>query len=148
LIGHSLGGAASVLAAHRLKTVRSLVTLAAPSRTTHVRHLLADGIDDLEAGRSATITVAERSFRLNPGFIDDLDQHDVIERAAELDRPYCVIHARDDAVVDYSNGEALHQAAAEPKRLVTLDSGGHLFTDRAAADQMLTAVLNWFEETL
>ena len=148
LVGHSLGGAAAVLAAHRLKTVRSLVTLAAPADAGHVRHLLADRLGDLEAGRPTTVTIAQRSFRLNPGFVGDLARHDVTTRASQLGRPYCIVHATDDDVVGYDNAVRLHRAAAPPKRLVTLAGGGHLFGDRAAADQVLEAVLSWFDATL
>lgn len=148
LMGHSLGGAASILAAHRLKTVRSLVTLSAPADTSHVRHLFADQLPDLEAGRPATISIAQRAFRLNPEFVADLGDHDVLGRVSELKRPYCTIHATDDGVVGYDNAELLHGAAADPKRLVTLASGGHMFAKRADADAVLAATLAWFDETL
>ncbi len=148
LLGHSLGGAASILAAHRLKTVRSLVTLSAPADTGHVRHLFAEQLPELEAGAPATITIAQRSFQLNPGFVDDLQCHDVVSRVSQLGRPYCIIHATDDDVVGYDNAEQLHRAATHPKRLVTLESGGHMFAARADADRVLAATLEWFNETL
>ncbi|MGI9595144.1 MAG: alpha/beta hydrolase family protein [Acidimicrobiales bacterium] len=148
LLGHSLGGAASILAAHRLKTVRSLVTVGAPAETGHVRHLFADQLSTLAAGNPATITIASRSFDLNPGFVDDLQRHDVISRLGQLGRPYCTIHAVDDEVVAYENAERLHRAAAPPKRLVTLESGGHMFAQRADADRVLEAALAWFDATL
>lgn len=148
LIGHSLGGAAAVLAAERLKTVRSLVTIGAPADAGHIRHLLAGGWEALEDGRPAVVTVARRRFRLNPGFVDDLANHDVSGRAALLGRPYCIIHAVDDTVVDHDNAEILHRAAAPPKRLVSLPRGGHLFAERADAEALLAAVVDWFGATL
>lgn len=148
LMGHSLGGAASLLAAHRLKTVRSLITLAAPADTGHVRHLFADQLPTLEAGQSATIRIADRPFQLNPEFVADLGRHDVAGRASQLARPYCIIHAADDNVVGYDNAERLYRAAAQPKKLVTLDTGGHMFGSRAAADRVLSETLDWFNNTL
>jgi putative redox protein len=148
LLGHSLGGTASLLAASRLKTVRSLITLSSPAEADHVQHLFGDQVAALEAGQPARITIAARSFNLNPGFVEDLQNHDALAAAADLGRPYCVIHATDDTVVDYSNAERLHQAAAAPKQLITLYSGGHLFSKRAEADQVLDAVLAWFNQTL
>ena len=47
LMGHSLGGSAAILATHRLKTVRSLITLSAPAETGHVRHLFASALPNL-----------------------------------------------------------------------------------------------------
>ena len=148
LMGHSLGGAATILAAHRLKTVRSLITLSAPAETGHVRHLFSNQLPELEAGRPATITIAHRDFTLNPGFVNDLCEHDVAARVSQLGRPYCVIHAVDDGVVGYDNAERLYEAAAHPKKLVTLDSGGHMFGKRPDADQVVAAALSWFDETL
>ncbi len=150
LIGHSLGGAAAVLAASRLKTVRSLVTLAAPSNVQHVRHLLgSDDLEDAGSGpRRRTVTIAGRSFDLEPSFIEDLNDHDVLDAVAALDRPHLVIHARDDEIVDFDHALALHHAGREPKRLVALEHGGHLFSSRAAAENVLAAILTWFDETL
>jgi len=148
LIGHSLGGAASLLAANRLKTVRSLVTIGAPSTTSHVTHLFAEHLDDLLTEGRATVTIGDRSFDLNAEFVQDLANHDVLADAAELGRPYLVVHARDDDVVPFDDGERLFAAAGEPKRLAAFDHGGHLFTDRGAADDVLAEILAWFDETL
>lgn len=148
MIGHSLGGAAAVLAAEKLKTVRSLVTIGAPADVAHVTHLFADQVDSLESEGRAIVTIAGRSFELNADFIHDLERHDVLARAAALGRPFCSIHARDDDIVGFDNAERLQAAAAEPKRLVALETGGHLFTDRDAADALLGAVLDWFSSTL
>ena len=147
LVGHSLGGAASVLAAHRLKTVRSLVTISAPSSVEHVTHLF-DDVDELTMKGRATVTISGRSFDLNASFIEDLESHDVLDQVAELDRPYCMIHARDDTIVGFENAERLFAAAGQPKKLVALASGGHLFTDRAAAEEVLSATVAWFQATL
>lgn len=148
LIGHSLGGAASILAARRLKTVRSLVTIGAPSSTGHVTHLFADQVDDLVSEGRGPVTIAGRSFELNAEFVHDLERHDVLSEAAQLARPYLIIHARDDDVVSFDNGQNLYGAAKEPKRLAALDRGGHLFADRAAADHVLAEILEWFDATL
>lgn len=148
LIGHSLGGAAAVLAAQRLKTVRSLVTIGAPADASHVRHLLAGGWPTLLSGQPATVTVGPRQFRLNPSFACDLTSHDVTGRAALLARPYLIVHAVDDDIVGHDNAEALYRAAAPPKKLASLPSGGHLFGDRADAEVLLETVVDWFGATL
>ncbi len=147
LIGHSLGGAASVLAAHRLKTVRSLITIGAPSSTEHVTHLFADDVEELANAGRATVTISGRSFELASGFLDDLGQHDVLTSAAELNRPYLVIHAQDDTVVGFDNGQALFDAAQEPKRMLALESGGHLLGPRDAAEAALEAIVAFLDET-
>lgn len=148
LLGHSLGGAASILAAPRLKTVRSLLTLGAPSDVGHVTHLFAESVDEIRLEGRAPVSIAGRRFELEADFIHDLDRHDVLDAVAALERPYCTMHARDDTVVGFDNAERLHAAAGEPKRLIAFEKGDHLFTDRDAAEDMVTAALAWFTETL
>jgi alpha-beta hydrolase superfamily lysophospholipase len=148
LVGHSLGGAASILAASRLKTVASLITLAAPSNVRHVRRLFDESAGTLASQGRATVSIGGRSFELEQGFVDDLERHDVLGAVASLGRPYLVVHAKDDSVVGFEHGVALHMAANEPKRLVALEQGDHLFASRDSAEQVLGAVLDWFGETL
>lgn len=145
LIGHSLGGAAAVLAAHKLKTVRSLVTIGAPSDVNHIRHLLTPGVDK---DGSSDVNLGGRSFTLDRSFVDDLENHLVLERAAELNRPYLVYHVRDDETVGFDHGEQLFAAASEPKKSHFPDTGGHLLGPRAAADEALSTIVDWFNETL
>lgn len=148
LIGHSLGGAAAILAAARLKTVRSLVTIGAPSDPRHVTHLFADDLATMRAEGRACVTIAGRQFDLELGFVDDLADHDVLTAVAELGRPYLVIHAEDDEVVSVEHGEALAGAAVEPTRFERLPTGGHMLGPRPAADAALAAIVAWFDETL
>ncbi len=148
LIGHSLGGAAAILAAERLKTVRSVVTMGAPATVGHVTHLFAEQVKEISEVGRAEVCISGRSFELERSFLDDLHEHDVLDAAARLGRPYLVVHARDDDVVEFADGEALHAAAGEPKRLAALETGGHLFASPAAADEALTVIVDWFDETL
>ncbi len=143
LIGHSLGGAAALLAAERLKTVRSIVTIAAPSSVEHVTHLFADQLSELETEGRAVVTISGRSFELEQGFIDDLEHHSVLDAAAHLGRPYLVVHAKDDTVVGYDQGVELYEAAAEPKAMLSLESGDHLLGPIGAAEQALEGIVAW-----
>ncbi len=148
MVGHSLGGAATILAARRLKTVRSMATIGAPATVGHVTHLFADQLDDLLTEGRRTVDIGGRPFELEAGFVHDLDRHDLLAEVAALDRPYLVVHARDDTIVTFDNAEALHGAAVEPKRLAALDHGGHLLGPRDAAEAALTAIRDWFDATL
>ena len=148
LIGHSLGGAAALLAARKLKTVQSVATIGAPSYAGHVRHLFAHSEEELLTEGKADITIGGRTFTLESDFVHDLDSHDVMKAAESLDRPYLVVHANDDTTVPVTEGENLFGAAQEPKRFVRYEHGGHLFANRSDADQMTADVAAWFDETL
>lgn len=148
LIGHSLGGAAVLLAAERLKTVRSLVTIGAPSDAGHVRHLFAGDEDRLLSEGRAEVTIGGRTFELEAGFVHDLASHDVVRAVGRLGRPYLTVHSEDDTVVPVSEGERLHAAAAEPKRFLRYETGGHLFSDRTMAAVLAADIIDWFDDTL
>lgn len=148
IIGHSLGGAATLLAAQKLKTVRSVVTLGAPSDPGHVRHLFADSEAEILEQGCAEVNIGGRSFNLASSFLHDLDAHDVLAAVSDLNRPLMVAHARVDNVVGYENGEKIYAAAKEPRRMLTLEDADHLVSRREDAELLLTAVLEWFDETL
>jgi predicted alpha/beta-hydrolase family hydrolase len=139
LLGHSLGGSASVLAAARLHTVDAVICVASPADVHHIRHLLpADaGID----GRPFSICVGGRPFDLNPDFLDDLDNHDVLAAARGLDRPVLVVEAGADEIVGRDQTRSL--AAAADAEIAIVDGSDHLFSAREHALRLAEIVVEW-----
>ncbi|NNF54898.1 MAG: alpha/beta hydrolase [Acidimicrobiales bacterium] len=148
IVGHSLGGAAVLLAASRIKTLEAVITIGAPSDAGHVRHLFAEDEEKLLANGRAVVTIGGRTFELDAGFVHDLETHDVLEAVASLSTPYLTIHAEDDLTVPVTEGEALHAAAPEPKEFLRYATGGHLFANRAAADLLAADLVRWLNQTL
>lgn len=146
LIGHSLGGAAAILAAERLKTVTSVITIGAPSSVEHVTELFTEQLDELRATGGANVTIAGRTFELASTFLDDLGHHHVLDAVADLGRPYLVVHAKDDTVVGYDQALALFSSANEPKALLSLETGDHLLAPVGAATEALAGILTWLEQ--
>lgn len=132
-VGHSFGGLAVLLAAHRLHTVRAVAVVNAPCGTGHLRGLLAGAEDRIRAEGSADVRLAGRPVAISAAFLDDLDAHDTQRRVAELGRPLLVVHAVEDAEIEVGEGERLFAAARQPKSFVTLSGADHLLTGRAAA---------------
>jgi putative redox protein len=148
MVGHSLGGAAVLLAANRLKTVRSVAVVGAPSSPSHVRRLLTDGEDEVRENGTATVDIGGRPFPISSAFLDDLETHDQAAAVAALGRPLLVVHAVDDEIVPVSEGEANFAAATQPKAFMPLLDSDHLVTSRASADQLATVLLRWLDATL
>lgn len=148
IIGHSLGGAATLLAAHRIKTVRSVAVIGAPSSPDHVRHLLVDDEDRIRADGSAVVDIGGRPFPIAVGFLEDLDTHDQLQAVADLGRPLLVVHAVDDEVVPVAEGERIFAAAAQPKAFVPLLDTDHLVSARASADILAAVLVSWLNQTL
>jgi alpha/beta superfamily hydrolase len=139
LLGHSLGGAAAVLAAASLRTVDAVICIAAPADVQHIRHLLPE--PDESSTENLSICVGGRSFELAPQFLADLDDHDVQEAARGLDRPVLVVEAGNDEIVGRDQTRAL--ATAANAEIAVVEGADHLFTAPAHARQLADIVVNW-----
>lgn len=148
MLGHSLGGAAGLLAAHRLKTVRSVAVLAAPSSPQHVRGLLRDYREQIRDEGRIFVEIAGRRFPIDEAFLEDLDRHDAEGSVGALGRPLLVLHGLDDRVVDISEGERIFSQARQPRAFVPLSGADHLLTKHEWAEQALEFLTAWFRSTL
>ncbi|MCP3909924.1 MAG: alpha/beta hydrolase [Actinomycetia bacterium] len=147
LVGHSLGGAAVLLAAHRIKTVRAVAVIGAPSDPGHVRRLLDGAEDRIRREGVAEVCIGGRPFPVSAAFLDDLDNHPLLERVAELDVPVLVLHAPNDDVVSFENGERI-QAACPTCDLRPLVGSDHLLVAAGAIDRALTELVRFFDRVL
>ena len=48
LVGHSLGGAAVLVAASKLENIKAVATIGAPATVSHVKHLFSHGIEEVK----------------------------------------------------------------------------------------------------
>lgn len=148
MIGHSLGGAATLLAAERLHTVRSVAVIGAPARLDQVRRLFRDHEEAIRRDSEAVVEIAGRPFPISLEFLDDLERHDAGEAAAGLRRPLLVMHAVHDDVIPVSEGERLFEAARQPKAFWSMSQADHLLTSRHVTERAIGVLLSWFEWTL
>ncbi|QDU85994.1 Alpha/beta hydrolase family protein [Planctomycetes bacterium Pla163] len=142
LVGHSLGGAAALVAAPRIDEVRAVATIGAPSDPTHVEKLVGAALEAAPQGRPVEVALAGRSFRMQRGFLDDVRRHGRPDRLAELGRALLVMHSPIDEMVSIDHARALFEAARHPKSFVSLDDADHMLSrpgDSAYAARVLAA---------
>ena len=53
------------------------------------------------------------------------DKFSSIDKISDINTPLFVTHSRDDNVIAFWHGEELYKKAAQPKKALWLDSGGH-----------------------
>lgn len=147
MVGHSLGGAATLLAAHRVKSATRVAVLGAPSTPAHIRRLMADDLEAIRGQGEVVVEIAGRPFPIAASFLDDLDVHEQQRRVAELDRPLLVLHGVDDTVVEIGEGEAIFAAARQPKAFWPLQDADHLLTSRHKAEEVLQVLIAWLDQT-
>ena len=143
LVGHSLGGAAVLAAAERLDDVAAVATIGAPSDPAHVRHLFADATCDIERHGRADVRIAGRTFPISKAFLDDLDEHALLDRLKDLRKAVLLMHSPRDEVVDVHHAERLYKALRHPKSFVTLDDADHLLTRRADSEYVAGVLAAW-----
>ncbi|WP_299102147.1 bifunctional alpha/beta hydrolase/OsmC family protein [uncultured Winogradskyella sp.] len=129
LVGHSLGGAAVLVAASRIADVKAVATIGAPATVDHVKHLFSHQIDDNNATNDVEVNIGGRPFVINNDFVKEFDKIDLPEVVKNLRKPLLIMHSPFDKIVGVENAEKLYKTALHPKSFITLDNADHLLTD-------------------
>jgi len=128
LVGHSLGGAAVLEAAHQIASSVAVATIAAPASPEHVAGLLGEARAAIEQQGEAEVALVGRKFRFKKAFLDDLPGHCSREKLRALRKALLIFHAPGDTTVDISNAGDIFGAALHPKSFVSLSGADHLLT--------------------
>jgi putative redox protein len=126
IIGHSLGGAAAILAAQKISSIRAIATIGAPSNPTHVKHIFKDDIETIRKKGTAQVNIGGRSFTIKKQFLDDLKSHSFQETLKNIGKSILILHSPQDNIVKIKNAEEIYIAAHHPKSFVSLDGADHL----------------------
>jgi uncharacterized OsmC-like protein/pimeloyl-ACP methyl ester carboxylesterase len=148
LIGHSLGGAAVLAAAHRIPDARAVVTIAAPYDPGHVLGLFKDIVDEIRARGEGEVTLAGRSFRIRREFLDDVAERKLNNHIADLRKALLVFHSPTDAIVSIESASQIFTAARHPKSFVSLSGADHLLSKKSDAVYVANVVAAWAQRYL
>lgn len=143
LIGHSLGGAAVLAAAHRVPEAAAVATIGAPADPAHVVHLLKEKQAEIESKGEAEVHLAGRPFRIRKEFLDDIATHGNAGKLGKLGKALLVFHAPLDKTVGIENAGLIFQAAKHPKSFVSLDDADHLLSRRRDAVYVADVLAAW-----
>jgi len=147
LIGHSMGGTASLVASLQLPQVHSVVTIASPSKPEHVLHHFGPVLEQLEAGLDASIHVAGQPYPVRPQFLTDVKSIDMPRKMQTFDRQLLVLRAGHDALVDAIDADEI-AAYSSNSQIVDFAEADHLFTDRAISEEMIGVIGNWLTSNI
>jgi len=149
MVGHSLGGAATLLAAHRLAEVKAAAVLASPATTEHVRRAFSkvDVETALETGK-VRVEIAGRPFDISAEFFRDLDRHGTLDHVTEMGRPILVVHPTADRIVEIEEGERIFAAARQPKWFVAIPGANHLFTNKGHSGFAARVVVEFLDAVI
>ena len=148
LVGHSLGGAAVLAAAHRISEARAVVTIGAPADPAHVTGLLKDQVATIALEGEAEVTLGGRQFRVRRAFLDDIAEQMLTARIANLHKALLVFHAPTDDTVGIDNASHIFLAAKHPKSFISLAGADHLISRPGDAAYVANVIAAWAERYL
>lgn len=128
LVGHSLGGAAVIVAASKLENIKAVATVGAPATVSHVMHLFSHGIENVKQKGEVEVNIGGRPFKIDEAFVADFGKTDLPDITKNLRKPILIMHAPFDAIVSIENAHQLYKDAHHPKSFVSLDDADHLLT--------------------
>lgn len=148
VIGHSLGGAAAIVAASHIAEAKGVAVIGAPAEADHVAMQIGEQRAEIEKNGVATVQLAGRPFKIKKQFLDDLADQNVLACASALKKPLLVMHAPLDETVGIENATQIFTAAKHPKSFVSLDTADHLLTNTRDARYAASVLAAWAERYL
>ena len=148
LIGHSLGGAAVLAAAHRISDARAVVTIAAPSDPAHVIGLFKEHIDQIRKQGEVEVALGGRPFHIKREFLDDVAEQRINNCLVNLHKALLIFHSPTDDTVGIDNATRIFVTAKHPKSFVSLAGADHLLSKRSDAVYVANVIAAWVDRYL
>jgi putative redox protein len=145
LVGHSLGGAAVIVAASKLDSIKAVATIGAPASVNHVTHLFSHGIEEVMQKGEAEVNIGGRPFKINKEFVEEFTKTDLPSILKNLRKPILIMHSPIDTIVGIKNAEQLYHNARHPKSFVTLDNSDHLLTNTNDSNYAGNIIGTWVQ---
>lgn len=143
LIGHSLGGAATLKAATQIKKTRAVATIGAPFDPAHAVLHFADRISEVDETGAVTLTLGGRDITISREFLEDLAETNPEAYLPKLRKPLLILHSPIDQTVGIDNAQLIYTTTRFPKSLVSLHQVDHLVTKQGAAQYAAGLIADW-----
>jgi len=150
LLGRSLGGAVSVLAARRYKTIKSLA-LWAPVFSSDPWRRMWEAYKQNPAQFSNKDILASLPNMPSLPFLEQFFSLDIGSELASLENvPMLHIHGDKDAIVKVEHSEAYKKVrpASQKTRFVQLPNSDHDFSDSTDQKTAIKETCEWYKHTL
>ncbi len=145
LIGHSLGGAAVIVAASKLENIDAVATIGAPATVDHVTQHFSHKFEEVATKGDVEVNIGGRPFKINQEFVDDFSKIDLPSVTEKLRKPILILHSPLDAIVSIDNAQELYIRAKHPKSFISLDQADHLLTDTRDSNYVGNLIGAWVQ---
>lgn len=143
LIGHSLGGAVSILTASETPSIGGVATMATSSDLSNLYRLLPE----LSGQRDPVeVSIGGKAYSISQEFLRDLNEHSLRDAVSRMQCPYLALHGTADTTTAIEHAEILFASARHPKAFFSLPAAGHLL-ERPQDAQMAGEILTtWIQQ--
>ncbi len=148
LIGHSLGGAAAIVAGASAASIKAVATIGAPGHIGHIRALFGTAVETIESEGSAEVNIGGRPFTIARSFLEDLEGRELSETLKALRKPILIAHSPQDRIVGIDNAAELYMAAMHPKSFLSLDGADHMLSDAKDSNYTGAMIATWVQRYL
>ncbi len=143
IIGHSLGGAAVLVAAGSMKNIKAVVTIGAPADPPHVKNLFKESLEEISKSGEATVSIGGRPFKVKEQLLHDLEKSDMKDTLGRLNKALLILHSPQDQIVEIDNARKIYEGARHPKSFVTLDGADHLLSNKSDSLYVGDIISSW-----
>lgn len=148
IMGHSLGGAATLKAASELKQIKAVATIGAPFDPAHSVLHYKDKISEADENGEVTVNLGGRDLVISRNFLEDLAETNPEEYLRKIRKPLMLVHSPLDQTVGIDNAQTIFQLTRYSKSLVSLDKADHLLTRQGSAQQAADVIGQWVQKFL
>ncbi len=131
LIGHSLGGAAAIMAAAKMNSILGVATIGAPAEPHHVKHHFQNQLETIENDGKAEVFIGGRPFMIRRQFLKDIQKNKVAKVLKDFRKAILILHSPQDNIVSVENAAHIYKNAHHPKSFISLDKADHLLSNKA-----------------
>lgn len=142
LVGHSLGGTATLRAALQVPECEGVVTIGSPADAQHVEHQFHCDVQAIERDGEAEVSLAGRPFTIQKQFLDDIRSTSV-EEIRKLKPDLLVMHSPTDETVNIREAERIYISATHPKSFISLEGADHLLSKSKDAAYVSEVIASW-----
>jgi len=112
LVGHSLGGAAVLAAAHSIDSIKAVATIGAPADPDHVTKHFEGDRELINTAGAAKVNIGGRPFLVKKQFLEDIEAVKMQNYVGQLKRALLIMHSPTDNIVGIENAQRIFEAAA------------------------------------
>lgn len=146
LIGHSLAGAAALMIAAELPSVKAVAILGAPAHEKYLQPVLDEDMHDEEYAE--LVYSPTHDFKADLDLLDALDEKRMHKTIKELKKALLVLHSPQDAVINIDSAGEIYTAARHPKSFITLDGADHFLSKEADSLYVGNVISAWVQRYL